>query len=128
MTFVRNLWKALWDYCDPGRTGEFFAVEFELAIHAALQADKYGWTKRRSLPFVNWPAMINVAEDMVEAHYFNGEWTELNSRKLASKWMPAVGNAVGWTFKLEKNVGSESEDSDENGDEVMDNDHDEEED
>jgi hypothetical protein len=107
--FVRNLWQALYDR--PIYT--YYAIwecDIEMALHATLRADKYGYPTGRCLPFDDWPAMKAVAENMIKTHYANKEFRPLTSRQLAYKWMPAMNKVLGWSFQYDQNIGHEDGD------------------
>jgi hypothetical protein len=108
-SFIREFWRQLWPL---QQELHIYDCEIDHAIFKTilLHAGKLEFGR---FPRVDsWPGLRSVAKEMVKVHYENEEYKELTARQLAYKWMPTVGDALGWRFTREENVEAESGDED----------------
>jgi hypothetical protein len=116
-SFIRTLWRQLWDLQHARYIHD---CEIDLAIYEAVLSFAEDQVFGRFPRVDSWPGLRSVAKEMVKAHYENEEFKELTARQLAYKWMPTVGDALGWGFMREENVEAESGDEEDSDNEVVD--------
>ncbi|KAL1602548.1 hypothetical protein SLS60_005964 [Paraconiothyrium brasiliense] len=90
--FTKKLWGEL--YMVYGKD-HIFEDDIELQVHAALRHSDASDHDYTSIGYREWPAVLEVARDMIREHFRNRDLVALD-HKAMDYWLGRLGDALGW--------------------------------
>ncbi|KAF2243269.1 hypothetical protein BU26DRAFT_554809 [Trematosphaeria pertusa] len=102
---TKLIWETVWDTAE---LDYIFEDDVEIAIHHALRNRHIRRDSRRIVHlwsiiwFQQWPGVLEVARDMIRAHYRNREFVDLGEEEL-DDWVQKMSQALDWQTCDENN-------------------------